>query len=67
MTGNELIGFIIANHLEDYEFIRYDHGDRHDIDPEIDEDNHQDISFIFEIISIHYDNFFHYKNSTLIK
>lgn len=41
MTGDELIGFIIANHLEDYEFIRYNYGDRHDIYPEIDEDNHQ--------------------------
>ena len=41
MTGNELIDFIIANHLEDYEFIRYDYGDKHDIDPEIDGDNHQ--------------------------
>ena len=41
MTGNELIGFIITNHLEDYEFIRYDYWDKHDIYPEIDEDNHQ--------------------------
>lgn len=41
MTGDELIGFIIANHLEDYEFIRYDHGSRYDIYPEIDEENHQ--------------------------
>ena len=41
MTGDELISFIITNHLEDYKFVRYDYGDRHDIYPEIDEDNHQ--------------------------
>ena len=41
MTGDELISFIIANHLEDYEFIRYDYGDRSNIYLEIDEDNHQ--------------------------
>ena len=41
MTGSELIDFIITNHLEDYEFIRYDYGDESDIRPEIDEEHHQ--------------------------
>ena len=41
MTGDELIGFIIANHLEDYEFVRYEYGDTNDICPEVDEENHR--------------------------
>lgn len=41
MTGDELIGFIIANHLENYEFVRYEHGDINDIYPEVDDENHR--------------------------
>lgn len=41
MTGKELIDFIIANHLEDYEFITEDCGEERNIHPEIDEDYHQ--------------------------
>lgn len=41
MTGDELIGFIITNHLEDYEFVRYEYGDTNDICPEVDDENHR--------------------------
>jgi hypothetical protein len=41
MTGDELIGFIVANHLEDYEFVRYEYGDTNDIYPEVDDENHR--------------------------
>ena len=41
MTGDELIGFIIENHLEDYEFVGYEHKNIYDIYPDIDDENHR--------------------------
>ena len=50
MTGKELISFIIANHLEDYEFIGYEHGNTNDIYPDIDDENHQVLIYFVDFL-----------------
>lgn len=50
MTGKELISFIIKNRLENYKFVRYEHGDIYDIYPDIDDENHRVLIYFVDFL-----------------
>lgn len=50
MTGNELINFIIANHLEDYKFVGCEHENIYDIYLDIDDGDHQALIYLVDFL-----------------